>query len=89
MDMKPVKLFYLKACPFCKKALRYIEEAKAAHPELAPIEIEMIEESEEPAVADRYDYYYVPTFYVGGEKVHEGHAEREDVEKVLRLAAEE
>ena len=65
--MKPVKLFYLKTCPFCKKALRYIEEAKAAHPELAPIEIEMIEESEEPAVADQYDYYYVPTFYVGGE----------------------
>ena len=23
--MKPVKLFYLKNCPFCKKALRYIE----------------------------------------------------------------
>ena len=30
--MKPVKLFYLRTCPFCKKALRYIEEAKAAHP---------------------------------------------------------
>ena len=26
--MKPVKLFYLKNCPFCRKALRYIEEAK-------------------------------------------------------------
>ena len=88
MDMKPVKLFYLKACPFCKKALRYIEEAKAAHPELAPIEIEMIEESEEPAVADRYDYYYVPTFYVGGEKVHEGGIYPDEVETVLRQALE-
>ena len=28
--MKPVKLFYLKNCPFCRKALRYIEQAKAA-----------------------------------------------------------
>ena len=27
--MKPVKLFYLKNCPFCKKALRYIEEASS------------------------------------------------------------
>ena len=27
--MKPVKLFYLKNCPFCRKALRYIEQAKA------------------------------------------------------------
>ena len=66
--MKPVKLFYLKNCPFCKKALRYIEEAKAAHPELAEVEIEMIEESEQPGVADGFDYYYVPTFYVDGER---------------------
>ena len=64
--MKPVKLFYLKNCPFCKKALRYIEEARAAHPELAAVGIEMIEESEQPALADTFDYYYVPTFYVGG-----------------------
>ena len=73
--MKPVKLFYLKNCPFCKKALRYIEEARAAHPELAAVGIEMIEESEQPALADTFDYYYVPTFYVGGVKVHEGGGE--------------
>ena len=70
--MKPVKLFYLRSCPFCKKALRYIDEARAAHPELAAVGIEMIEESEQPEVADAFDYYYVPTFYVDGVKVHEG-----------------
>lgn len=86
--MKPVKLFYLKNCPFCKKALRYIEEARAAHPELASVPIEMIEESEEPEVADRYDYYYVPTFYVGDVKVHEGGIYPEEVERVLRRALE-
>ena len=84
--MKPVKLFYLKNCPFCKNALRYIEEARAAHPELAAVGIEMIEESEQPEVADRYDYYYVPTFYVGGEKVHEGGIYPEELERVLRRA---
>lgn len=84
--MKPVKLFYLKNCPFCKKALRYIEETKAAHPELAEVEIEMIEESEQPGVADGFDYYYVPTFYVDGEKVHEGGIYPEEVERILRRA---
>lgn len=84
--MKPVKLFYLKTCPFCRKALRYIEEAKAAHPELAAIEIEMIEESEQPDVADRYDYYYVPTFYIDGVKVHEGGIYADEVVDVLRKA---
>ena len=83
--MKPVKLFYLKNCPFCKKALRYIEEARAAHPELAAVGIEMIEES---ALADTFDYYYVPTFYVGGVKVHAGGVYPEEVEKILRSALE-
>ena len=84
--MKPVKLFYLKNCPFCKKALRYIEEAKAAHPELAEVEIEMIEESEQPGVAAGFDYYYEPTFYEDGEKVHEGGIYPEEVERILRRA---
>lgn len=86
--MKPVKLFYLKSCPFCRKALRYIEEAKAAHPELQPVQIEMIEESEQSELADRFDYYYVPTFYVDGVKVHEGGIYAEEVEKILRSALE-
>ena len=86
--MQPVKLFYLKNCPFCKKAIRYIGDLKAAHAELAQVEIEMIEESEQPDVADGYDYYYVPTFYVGGVKVHEGGIYPEEVEAVLRRALE-
>lgn len=86
--MKRVKLFYLKNCPFCKKALRYIEELKAEHAELAAIEIEMIEESEQPDVADKFDYYYVPTFYVDGVKEHEGGIYPEEVERILRKALE-
>lgn len=86
--MKRVQLFYLKNCPFCKKALRYIDEAKAVHPELRPIAIELIEESEEPAVADSYDYYYVSTFYIDGVKVHEGGIYPDEVEPLLRKALE-
>ena len=48
--MKPVKLFYQERCPFCKKALRYIEELKAEYPEFQPIEIEMIEETQHPDI---------------------------------------
>lgn len=86
--MKRIQLFYLKNCPFCKKAFRYIEEAKAAHPELQSLQIELIEESEEPALADQYDYYYVPTFYIDGVKVHEGGIYPEEVEPLLRIALE-
>ena len=86
--MKNVKLFYLKHCPFCKKAIRYIEELKAQYAELACVDIEMIEESEQPDVADKFDYYYVPTFYVDGEKVHEGGIYPEEVEAILRKVIE-
>lgn len=86
--MKPVKLFYLRSCPFCKRALRYIEDAKAADPALAAVEIELIEESEQPALADTFDYYYVPTFYVDGVKVHEGGIYPDEVAKILRSALE-
>ena len=54
--MKAVKLFYQERCPFCKKALRYIEELKEEYPEFQPIEIEMIEETQHPDIADKYDY---------------------------------
>ena len=84
--MKRVQLFYLKHCPFCKKSLAYIEEVQRAHPELAALTIERIEESEEPAVAEQYDYYYVPTFYIDGVKVHEGGIYPEEVEPLLRKA---
>lgn len=84
--MKSVTLFYLRNCPYCKRALQYIADARAAHPELAAVEIETVEESEQPEVADRYDYYYVPTFYVDGVKVHEGGISADEVEALLRRA---
>lgn len=86
--MKAVKLFYLKNCPFCKKALRYIDELKAENPAYDPVVIEMIEESEQPEVADEHDYYYVPTFYIDGQKVHEGGIYKDEVEDLLRKALE-
>ncbi len=79
--MKTVKFFYQRNCPFCRKAMRYIDEARAAHPELAAV-------TDEPEVADRFDYYYVPTFFVGDVKVHEGGILPDEVERVLRMALE-
>jgi thiol-disulfide isomerase/thioredoxin len=83
--MKPIQLFYLKNCPFCKRALSYIDELKKQDA-CKHIRIEMIEESEQAELADRYDYYYVPTFYVDGEKVHEGGITKEEVEDILKNA---
>jgi thiol-disulfide isomerase/thioredoxin len=79
---KHIKLFYLKNCPFCKQAFSFIDELKQQDA-YRGIEIETIEESEEPETANRYDYYYVPTFYVDGVKVSEGAVTLEKVEAIF------
>ena len=86
--MKTITLFYQERCPFCKKAFRYIEELKEEHPEFRDLRIETIEETLQPELADQYDYYYVPTFYLDGQKEHEGGIYKDEVEALLRKALE-
>ena len=86
--MKPITLFYLKNCPYCQKAFRYLSDLSAEHPKLAQVPVTAIEESEHPDVADKYDYYYVPTFYIGDEKAHEAGIFKPEVEALLRKALE-
>ena len=83
--LKTIKLFYQARCPFCKRAFNYIDELKK-RPEYKDIVIETIEETEHPDIADQYDYYYVPTFYIADEKVHEGGIYPNEVEAIFKKA---
>lgn len=47
------------------------------------IPMQVVFEEREPALAEQYDYYYVPTFYVDGVKRHEGALTREKLKAVL------
>ena len=51
--------------------------------------IEKIDENVRPDIAEKYDYYYIPTFYVDGEKLHEGAASLEIVKRVFDAALED
>ncbi len=86
--MKELTLFYLPNCPHCKLAFKFQEELMAEHPEYRDIPIKTVDERAESAIADQYDYYYVPCYWLDGKKIHEGHAEKEDVEKVFKAALE-
>lgn len=77
-----LKLFYLKNCPYCKKAFTYIEK----HNKQYHVEIELIEETEQAELANTYDYYYVPCFFKGNEKIHEGAITEEQVINILKNA---
>lgn len=84
--MKEVTMFIQESCPFCREALRFMERAVQEEPELAGVKVKTIDENKEPEVAESFDYYYVPTFYVDGEKMHEGASTFEAVRGVLRAA---
>ena len=87
--MKEVKMFMFESCPHCTKALEMKAALLEARPEYKKVPFVMIDEKKEPETADKYDYYYVPTFYVGDEKIAEGVPSEEGVAKVFELAYEE
>lgn len=71
--MRELTMFYLDDCGYCAKAFQALDELFAEDPAYASIPLKRIEESQEPELADRYDYYAVPSFFIGKEKLFEAH----------------
>ena len=86
--MKPVTMFTMEDCPHCQRARRWMREVFAAHPEYGAVPLTIIDEVEQPRIAAAYEYWYVPTYYVGDLKRHEGVASREIIEAVFQAAFE-
>jgi glutaredoxin len=85
--MKEIKMFLMATCPHCRKALELMDDIYAEHPEYKTLPLKKIDETKEPDYAAKFDYYYVPTFYVGEEKLHEGVPSKEAIEKVFAEAS--
>lgn len=84
--MKPVIMFITDWCPYCKKALSLMDDLKKEYPKYAEIEVKVIDEEREPNIAQKYDYYYVPTYYVDGVKIHEGVPSKDIIRNVFDKA---
>ena len=86
--MKDLKIFYFPTCPYCKKAKQAVEELQEENPKYREIGIEWINEQVDTALADRYDYYYVPTVFYGDEKLYEASPAHsyEDIRDNIRRA---
>lgn len=87
--MKEILYFYLSSCPHCSKADRIIRSVVERYPEFKQVKIKKIEESLDPATADKFDYYYVPCFFVNGKKIFEGPATVEKVYEAFSAAMKE
>jgi glutaredoxin len=81
--MKKLKVFILKNCPYCVRAISYIDELVRENSAYTGIEVEYIDEKKDAAIADKYDYFYVPSFYIEEKKVFEGAIDKDGVRKIL------
>lgn len=86
--MKQLLYFKLAQCPYCRQADRWLEELMEENPEYRNIPIRTVFEDVEKDLADSYDYYLVPTFFCGDEKLHEGIATKEIIRNVLNFCIE-
>ena len=87
--MTQLLYFYLPFCPHCRLATGFLEKLKAENPAYAQIPVTMIDESRQVAFANSFDYWYVPCFFLNGKKLHEGHAERRDIQRILEATRKE
>jgi len=67
-------------------ALQYMETLFAENADYKRLDIEIIDERIHPEIAGQFDYYYVPTYYVDGKKLHEGAASIEKIKRVFDAA---
>lgn len=84
--MKPVMMFITSWCPYCKQAYAFMDDLKNTDPKYANIEVKIIDEELHPEIAKQYDYYYVPTYFVGDVKVHEGVPTKDIIRSVFEEA---
>lgn len=70
--MKNIKMFHLNDCGYCDKARKAMKELKQED-KYKDVVVETIEETEHPDIADQYDYYATPTYYVDEKKIFEAH----------------
>lgn len=86
--MNELYYFKLRTCPYCIQAEKWISELISENSEYGEIKIRAIDEQAEKQLADSYDYYYVPTFFLGDKKLHEGAATKEKIKAVFDFCVE-
>lgn len=78
-----MRVFILENCPYCKRARGYIKQLKEEDERYQKIDIEYIDEAKEEELANSYDYYYVPSFFDGDRKLHEGAINKDEVKQLF------
>lgn len=87
--MKDVLMMILPDCPYCRQAKAMMDELRREDARYAAVAVRVVNEREDTALAESLDYYYVPTYFVDGQKLHEGVPTKEAVRRVFDAALAE
>ena len=68
--MKEINIFYLTGCPYCKNAKKAVDEILNEDKKFSEIKINWLEENLKSDIAEKYNYYYVPTIFYGAKKLY-------------------
>lgn len=71
LKMKEITAFYLNGCPYCRGAKEALAELVSENPAYGEVPVHWYEESESPDVVQGHSYYYVPSMFIGTEKLYE------------------
>lgn len=73
--MKKITILHMEGCPYCRNAMRAMDELEKAHSAYEEVPLEWIEENKEPEKAKAFaaSYFYVPSMFVDGKKLYEAH----------------
>lgn len=74
-------VFFIDGCPYCRNARKALADLIAENPDYGKAEIEWVNEEMQPERTKGFDYYYVPTFFIGEQKVYEA-SPGDDYEKI-------
>ena len=89
--MAEITIFELAFCPYCRKARKALRALAEENPAYAEIRVRWVDESRERALADQYDYWYVPSVYQGSRKLYEADPAEgyEEIRAGLRAALDQ
>lgn len=86
--MNDVLMMVMAGCPHCQRAREIMAELRARRPEFRDVKVREVDETLAPDFVATLDYHYVPSFFVGGKKYHEGIPTAAAIEAVCRAALE-
>ena len=89
--MAEITIFELAFCPYCRKARKALKALAEEDPAYAGVKVRWIDENRQRALADRYDYWYVPSVYQGERKLYEADPSQgyEEIKASLKAALDQ